>query len=162
MMKILWLTLCFSPLAMSAPTQHSANDSGVVNVNIPLSINVIKSTCTINNGAGIPPLVVLGNTSLNTEKKVSMPIDFSHCSNVNSLQFKFSALAGYPFLGGGKFSTSTPGTILTLYQDTDVLSTYQGTTQVTSGHGLLPFYISINSNTAGTYKSAINLSIIYL
>ncbi|MHA6607411.1 hypothetical protein [Photobacterium damselae] len=111
----------FSPYTFSASKTYYTNNVGVISdVNIPISINIIKSTCDINNGVGIPSLVNLGNISLGQEKRIPIQLTFSNCLNVNKIDYEFKPISSFNFIGNGIFSTSNPNINLTLYDGNNI------------------------------------------
>ncbi|MBP2701004.1 hypothetical protein [Photobacterium lucens] len=162
-MKLLIIPFYFlSICAFASSLSFNTNQVGDIDgINIPLSVKIIKSTCTINGGAGIPNLVNLGNAKINESKRVAVPIKFTDCYNVNSVNFEFSAISSYNFIGNGKISTSNPNINLTLYNENNIISNYKGSVNISHDQGLFPLNIDIIGKSAGSYTSAVNLTIIY-
>lgn len=162
-MKILLIFLFYSSLAFSASVTHHTNESGEINsINLPITINIIKATCSINNDLGIPSVVNLGNSNIHQDKFVSFPISFSNCNNVNEIDYEFSQISNYLFIGNGMFHTSNSDILLTLYNGDSILYNYKGNIKMNSNNVTIPFKIKVTGNKAGAYHSAINLSLIYI
>ncbi|WP_305464155.1 hypothetical protein [Photobacterium leiognathi] len=117
MKKSLIFLIIISSYSFASPISFNTNELGIINnANIPITINIVKATCTINNnGLGIPTLIDLGKVEINNNKKIDIPIEFSNCNNVNNIEYNFNSILNYSFLGSGKFKTSNSNITLTLY-----------------------------------------------
>ncbi|PSV74401.1 hypothetical protein CTM94_21230 [Photobacterium leiognathi] len=162
MKKILIFLIIISSNSFASPISFNTNESGIINnATIPITINIVKATCTINNGLGIPTLIDLGTVGINNNKKIDIPIEFSNCNNVNNIEYNFNSILNYSFLGAGKFKTSNSNITLTLYNGDSVINNYKGTLSTVNGNVLFPLKINVLGTKAGAYQSAINLSLIY-